>query len=132
MGNPEDQKGKARNTGWLAYVQASAQLVGFLTVATVFIFLTLLVLYVIIQEIDGPPEWALVAVLTITITAVIVGSAVSAIVYAWFNRGNEVISPATVFRESTTKFGWLASPIAAGYGLSQVISQIADAVSKAE
>ena len=65
-------------------------------------------------------ELRLLLVLAITIAAVIIGSGATAVVYGRLARGVDPVPSGTVFRESISKFALLASPIAAGHGISEI------------
>ena len=70
---------------------------------------------------ERPPEARLFIVLAITMVTVIMASGATAMVYSALSRGTPVASGATVFRESIYRFAWLASPSAAGYGISEIV-----------
>ena len=75
-----------------------------------------------------PKEAELIAVLAITITAVIVASFLTAVIHKAVNPADESTPPGVVFRESIKRYAWLAAPIASGYGIAQVISRVAEIV----
>jgi hypothetical protein len=56
--------------------------------------------------------------------AVILAAGATAVVYSMLARGTPSASPATVFRESIYRFAWLASPIAAGYGVTEIVKGV--------
>ena len=76
-----------------------------------------------------PKEAELIAVLAITITAVIVAAFFTAIIHKAISPSDEATPPGVVFRESIKRYAWLAAPIASGYGIAQVISRVAEIVS---
>ena len=73
---------------------------------------------------DRPPETDLIAVLVITIAAVIIGSLATTVVYHLIGQANPQARPEVVFRESIKRYAWLAAPIASGYGVSQVVIRV--------
>ena len=74
---------------------------------------------------NRPKELALIAVLVITAGTVIFASLLAALVHKAVYPRADGRENAAVFRESVRRFAWLAAPIAASYGLSQVAIDIA-------
>ena len=58
--------------------------------------------------------------------AVIVASTITTYAYGRFNPGDPRSRSEAVFRESIKRFAFIAAPIAAGYGIPQIISELAD------
>ena len=74
---------------------------------------------------NKPKELALLGILLITAGTVIFASFVTALVHKAVYPRADGRENAAVFRESVRRFAWLAAPIAASYGLSQVAIDIA-------
>ena len=77
---------------------------------------------------NRPKELTLVAVLLITAGTVIIASLVATFAHKAVYPRADGRENAAVFRESVRRFAWLASPIAASYGISQVAIDIAKVV----
>ena len=109
----------------LRILVAVAQVIAAVSTAAIFGLL----LWTVLSASSQPKELELVAVLAITIAAVIIASAITAIIHEVINPAGAGAPPGTVFRESIKRYAWLAAPIASGYGIAQVISRVAEIVS---
>ena len=74
---------------------------------------------------NRPDEFGLAFVLGITMGAVIVAAAVTAFTYGLLSSGVPGYRQEAVFRESIKRFALIAVPIAAGYGIAQIVSELA-------
>ena len=111
-------KAMLRNLGALLQVAVAVSAIGSLG----------LLFWITLSIGQRPKEAELIAVLAITITAVIVASFLTAVIHKAINPSDEATPPGVVFRESIKRYAWLAAPIASGYGIAQVISRVAEIV----
>ena len=104
---------------------------GVYTVAVALLFAGMLVVLILVAvSLPGQPdELGLVAVLAITMASVIVASLVTALLYRLVAGEHLANSSAEIFWASIKRYGFIASPIATGYGLSQIIERVAEIVS---
>ena len=72
------------------------------------------------------PQIDLLIVLGVTMLTVIAASALTSLMFSLLTSQSPRTTQGEVFRESIKRFAWLASPIAAGYGLSQIVKEIAE------
>jgi len=86
------------------------------------------IFWIALSNQNRPKELALIAVLAITIVAVLIAAFAVALVHKVINRGATDLENGIVFRESIRRFAWLTAPIAASYGLTQVATEIANIV----
>ena len=99
-----------------------------------FVFLAILALssatiagamaWVALSDRNRPKELDLIAVLAITIAAIVIASFVVTFVHKSINPEASNEQNGIVLRESILRFTWLAAPIAASYGLAQVATDI--------
>ena len=68
------------------------------------------------------PEIRLALVLVGTVTVVIAASGITAWIFSRLSSNGD---SGQVLRESVVRFGWLAAPIAAGYGTARVVESVA-------
>ena len=108
----------------LRILVAAAQVIA----AVVMVAILGLVFGLVLSASSQPKELELVAVLAITMAAVIIASAITAFIHKAINPSDEATPPGVVFRESIKRYAWLAAPIASGYGIAQVISRVAEIV----
>ena len=88
------------------------------------------VAWIALSDQNRPKHLDLIAVLAITFTAIVLASFVVALVHRAINPEATHKENGEVLRESIRRFAWLASPIAASYGLAQVATQIASIVAE--
>lgn len=77
-------------------------------------------------EANASDEFGLLTVLAITMGSVIAGAFVTALIYSQLNYNGSTRPADEIFRESIKWFAIIASPIAAGYGIAQVISKVGE------
>ena len=89
----------------------------------------LTLLFYIMLALEPPKAVELAAVPAITMGAVIIAAFSTAALHGARFRGWKDAARRVVFRESIKRYAWFAAPIASGYGISQVITKIAETAS---
>lgn len=73
-------------------------------------------------------EVALIAVMVITMGAVIAASFSTALIHSSIGPPGSEAETGLVFRESIKRYAWVAAPIASGYGLAQIVRTVAEII----
>lgn len=105
-----------------SFVAVSTYIIGALFVAT---------LFWISLQFNPPPELALVAVLVITMGSVIGASFLTARIHRWIGPPGSDAETGTVFRESIKRYALVATPLASGYGIAQIVRTVAEVIVQA-
>ena len=119
------------SSSWVVRIQAiqgiAATVVSTILSIMMLVMLALL-LWLLLSLPDQPAELGLIAVLGITMTSVISASFITAWLYRVMNRTNPSQPPEDIFWSAIYRFSWLAAPIATGFGVSQIIKTVTEAL----
>lgn len=81
-------------------------------------------------QLNLPQELGLIAVMVITIGAVITASFFTALIHRSIGPPGSEAETGLVFRESIKRYAWVAAPIASGYGLAQIVRTVAEIIAQ--
>lgn len=79
-------------------------------------------------RLGAPRELALVAVLVITMGAIITAALFTALLHRLIGPPESAAETGTVFRESIKRYAWVAAPIASGYGIAQIVRTVTEII----
>ena len=89
-----------------------------------------LLLFWLSLQLDPPRELELIAVMVITLGAINAAAFITAMIHRAITPAETGDSSGRVFRESIKRYAWVAAPIASGYGIAQVITQVAEIIAQ--